>query len=426
MKNPRINAGQILQSIMEDKVFFGELKKQISEKDLPFINMLILTTLRNYQALQIVLSGYMRKKIPNKHRMAQYLLTLAVAEILFMNTAPYAVINETVANIKKTTDRFLGGLANAVLRKIVANKENLLQKIASINPLPDNFLPLLNGYSKDEIQKIKDSLKIIPPLDISMKNNVVEWAKKLGADIMPNGTLRLTNAPKIHELAGYNDGEWWVQDLASSLPVIALGEVKGLDVIDLCSAPGGKTAQLVAKGANVTANDISAQRLETLKQNMHRLGFEGVKTQISDALDFLENNNKEYDIILLDAPCSASGTFRRHPEVLYIKTAEDVALQAELQHKLLDKCRKAVRVGGIVMYSVCSIAKAEGEEQIERFLAEHKDFELVPITIEDISAYGDWLDNLLLENGTIRTMPFYENKKNGMDSFFMCKMKRII
>ena len=427
MQNLRIKAAQTLQSILEDNVFFGELKKQFSEKDLPFANMLILTALRRYVALHAVLHSFLSKKIPHKHRFAEYLLILAECEILYMQTAPYAVINETVANIRKTTDRFLGGLANAVLRKISAQKEVLLKKTETINPLPESFLQILDGYSDAEIKQTAQILNILPPLDITVKENPAEWAAKLKAELLPNGSLRLYNNPKVPLLTGYNDGLWWVQDAAASLPVQTLPkDLHGLKALDLCAAPGGKTAQLAVKGAEVTAIDISPERLDTLKQNMKRLGIANVTTIAADALEFLQNNTEQFDIILLDAPCSATGTFRRHPEVLYLKTKEDTALQAALQKQLLENCKNAVKINGILVYSTCSIAQDEGEKQINSFISEQKNFEIIPLSLSDISAFGEWNDQLVTPQGFIRTLPFYAADKKGMDSFFICKLKRII
>ncbi|MDO4161912.1 MAG: RsmB/NOP family class I SAM-dependent RNA methyltransferase [Pseudomonadota bacterium] len=428
MQSLRIKAAQTLQSILENKIFFGELKKQFSEKDLPFINMLILTTLRHYTMLQAVTNSFLRKKIPHKHRIAEYLLILSVSELLFMKTAPYAVIDDTVNNIRQTTDRFLGGLANAILRKIPSRKENLLKNFEKINPLPADFLPVLDGYTEHEKKQIAQSIFCPPPLDLTVKKNAKEWANKLNADLLPNGTIRLFDAPKVQQIEGFSSGDWWIQDAAASLPVQILGnDLRGLKVADLCAAPGGKTAQLAARGAEVTAVDISADRLKTLQENMHRLGFDNIKTLAVDALDFLNNSPEAFfDIVLLDAPCSATGTFRRHPEILHIKNRQDVVQQAALQKQLLDKCHRILKSDGILVYSTCSIAKAEGELQISDFLREHKNFRRIPVASEEISVFGSWPDNLITTDGAIRTLPFFASEKNGMDAFFICKLKRII
>ena len=427
MQNLRIKTAQILQSVLEEKIFFGELKKQLSEKDLPFVNMLMLTTLRRYEALQVVLASFLSKKIPNKHRFANYLLILAIAELLFMQTAPYAVINETVANIRKTTDKFLGGLANAVLRKVLAQKNDLLQKIENHNLIPQNFLPILQGYDNNEIKQIAQSIVTQPPLDLTVRQNPEEWAQKLQGTLLPNGSIRLFNNPKVQDLIGYNDGAWWVQDVAASLPVQILGaDLSGKKVLDLCAAPGGKTAQLAARGADVRAIDISAERLQTLRQNMQRLKFSKIKTQAIDALDFLQTTSEKFDIILLDAPCSATGTFRRHPEVLYLKTLADVEEQAKLQKKLLNAAVNVLKKDGVLVYSVCSISKIEGEYQITEFLQNQAQMQLEKIEKTDISSYGKWNEVLITAEGTIRTLPNYFAAEKGMDSFFICKMKRII
>lgn len=426
MTNQRINCAKIIQTILEDKVFFAELKKQISEKDLPFCNMLILTSLRQWCGLNTVLSHFLQKKIPNKHRIAQYLLLAAIAEILFMETAPYAVINETVANIKKTCDKFLGGMANAILRKIVDQKEYLLTEIQTISPLPQSFMPILDGYSAKEIKAVAESIQQVPPTDITVKANPAEWQNKLNGSLLPNGSIRLQNIKKIHELPEYNDGQWWVQDVAASLPVMTMGDIKCLKVVDLCAAPGGKTAQLAARGAKVTAVDISETRLKVLRQNLQRLGFDDICTICDDALHFMQITDEKFDAVLLDAPCSATGTFRRHPEVLHIKTVEDVKKQVQIQQQLLALCKNILRPNGVLLYSVCSISKSEGEEQIATFLRQNPNFKIIPITFKEISDFGSWSDALILPDGTIRTLPSYEYKQNGMDSFFICKMQRII
>ncbi len=423
MANPRLISAKIIQKILEEKIFFGDLKKQIPEKDLPFCNMLILTALRRLTAIKEILRGFLQKKIPNKHRLAEYLLINAVTEILYMETAEYAVINETVKNVRNTCDKFLGGLANAVLRKVCLQKKDLLKKADQVSPLPDSFAEILAGYDAEQIRQIGAAALKVPALDITVKSAPSAWAEKLKAELLPNGSLRLYDAPKVQQLPEYASGNWWVQDIAAALPVAAIGDIAGKKVIDLCAAPGGKTAQLRAKGAIVTALDISAFRLATLQQNMRRLGYTDISAQNIDALDYLQTASAQFDAILLDAPCSATGTFRRHPEVLHIKTREDVAEQAALQKKLLEACPNILKVGGVLLYSVCSIAKAEGEQQIADFLQNNPHFKLVPISAAEIAPYGDFADNLINPDGTVRTLPYFQN---GMDAFFICKLQRII
>ncbi len=423
IKNIRIKCAKIVQTIIEDKVFFSELKAHTNEKDLPFINMAVLSTLRNWAGLNALLDSFLSKKIPNKHRMARYLLLLALTELLLMETAPYAVINETVKSIRQTTDQFLARLGNAVLRQVATQKDFFLQKLNSESHLPKSFMAVLEGYDATTVKQIDNCVSLLPALDLSVKENPRLWAEKLGADLLPSGSLRLPATTSIPKLKGYADGAWWVQDAAASLPVLVVGNVSDMKVADLCAAPGGKTAQLAARGAKVTAIDISAARLETLQQNMQRIGFDTVQTVCADAVDFLQNTSEKFDALLLDAPCSATGTFRRHPEVLHIKSTEDVQMQTLLQRQILDRCASALKVGGILVYSVCSIALAEGEKQVQNFLAQNKHFKLVPIQQEDIAPFGSWHENMITPEGYVRTLPFYGG---GIDSFFICKMQRII
>lgn len=426
MADIRLICAQMLGRIIEEKMFFSDIKEQLPDQQKAFANMLVLTALRQYVRLNEVLQRYLHKKIARKNRMAQYLLINAAAELLYMQSKPYTVINETVNLVRLTTDKFLASMANAVLRKIASNADSLRQQISRHSPFPESFLPLLDGYDQEQIQKMGRAVECAAPLDLTVKSHPQEWCRKMSGLLLPSGSIRLRQNSKIQQLDGYEEGAWWVQDAAAALPVLAMGDVNGLKVVDLCAAPGGKTAQLAAGGAEVTAVDISAERMDKLAENMRRLGFDKVKTIVSSACDFLQSATEKFDMILLDAPCSASGTFRRHPEVLHIKTMEDVHKQTLIQQQILSLCRNVLKPKGILLYSVCSICRQEGEEQIKNFLAENKDFEVVKLQVSDISPYGQWTDDLVSAEGYIRTRPDFLSAQNGMDSFFICKMQRII
>ena len=427
MQNPRIISAKILQSILEDKVFFSDLKPEIEEENRAFVNMLVLSTLRNLVPLKKTLANFLKKKIAHKNRIAEYLLLLAIDELLEMNTPVYAVLDSTVKNIRSQSDMFLANMANAVLRNICRNMERVKNNFAQMNKMPQSFKDLLAGYDKAQISAVSKSISEIAPVDLSVKNQPKEWAEKLNTSLLPNGSLRLMTKQKISELEGYDKGFWWVQDVAASLPAMTAGNLSGKTVADLCAAPGGKTAQLALTAKKVYAFDVSAVRLERLKENMERLNLsDKVEVINADSAQYLQDNSRlKFDMILLDAPCSASGTFRRHPEVLHIKTLDDVNAQVETQKKLLKAAANALDKDGILIYSVCSIAKAEGEEQIQNFLAENPNFKIVPIKTSEIAKFGNWNDNFILENGTIRTLPFYEQNIGGMDAFFVCKLQKI-
>ena len=427
MQNPRILCAEILQAILEDKVFFSDLKEQIKEENRAFANQLVLGALRYFVPLNKILARFIKKKIPHKHRSANYLLLLAIYELAEMKTPQYAVLNTTVKNVRTVSDSFLAGMANAVLRNVCKNLENIKSDMAQMSKIPPEFKEILKGYEKEQIKKIADCLSAPAPVDLTVKNNHKIRAEKLNAKILPNGTLRLESLKKISQAEGFVEGCWWVQDVAASLPALTAGNLCGKTVADLCAAPGGKTAQLALTADKVFAFDISASRLERLKENMARLHLSEKVVMINaDAAEYCEKNpQQKFDVVLLDAPCSATGTMRRHPEVLHIKTTEDVKAQVSEQRKLLKAAANSLKKGGILIYSVCSIAKAEGEEQIERFLNENDNFKVVKITDDEISAFGKWTDELIYENGMVRTLPFYAQNIGGMDAFFICKLQKI-
>ena len=229
----------------------------------------------------------------------------------------------------------------------------------------------------------------------------------------------MPNAGGIKTLAGFAEGQWWVQDFAASLAVSALPDLKGKRVLDLCAAPGGKTAQLINRGAIVTSLDNSQQRLNTLRQNMERLHFSPKKIICADALNYLQDfSDTPFDAILLDAPCSATGIFRRHPEVLHLKTKFDVLRQAELQKQILEHVSKALAPQGTLIYCTCSIAKEEGEKQISDFLTTHDEFKISPLTSAKFPA-------IITSGGFIRTLPFHLQSYGGCDAFFVARLTKV-
>lgn len=415
---------EILEQILEQKIFYNNIKADIDEKNTAFCNIVVLNALRHLTGLEKTIKQFLIKKIPQKNRILRYILLSALTEIMFLNSPEYAIINEYVNIAKKKTDKFAANMVNAVLRKIVAQKQNLLSE----PQLPEHFLKILNqDYSKLQIKKISQSAMCEAPLDLSIKENHEFWAKELGGMLFSNGTVRIHNAKtKISNLKGYNDGMWWVQDLAASLPVMLLGDVSNKKVLDLCAAPGGKTAQLLAKGAKVTAVDIDNKRMEKLKQNMARLHLsENLETVVADGLDFLQNNRNVFDIIVLDAPCSATGTFRKHPEVLHFKTMQDVLKQVDIQEKLLFSAIRALKPQGLILYCTCSISKHEGEYIIEKVLTEHNNIKLLNADIKKINVFeGKNLSNDIINNGVLRTLSYYEENYGGMDSFFAACLQK--
>lgn len=429
MNDPRRLAVETLQNILENKRFFNEIKKEeafAAQKEQAFLNMLILTALRRLVFLQKVISAFAAKKLPDKHAFARHALILAAAELLFLETPDYAVLNSYVNLVKKQNDKYVAGFVNAVLRKIAAAKEELLNADNGIF-FPESFRKLLQkDYTAEQISRIETAAANETPLDLTVKTNPEFWAEKLGGILLPNGTVRLENTGKIEKLTGYKDGSWWVQDFSASLAAMALSKPQNKNILDLCAAPGGKTAQLLAAGAQVTSLDISEDRLKTLSENIHRLQLPTPLILCADALAYLEDATETYDAVLLDAPCSATGTLRRHPEIVHIKKAADIQKMAALQKQILEKISKTIKTGSELIYCTCSIAKSEGEHQIKAFLQQHAEFRIIPLSAENFSAFSGQLpDDMFTPEGFVRTLPYHLSAQGGADSFFIAKLQKV-
>ena len=247
------------------------------------------------------------------------------------------------------------------------------------------------------------------------------WAEKLGGLELATGSVRLISAGRIEELSGFTDGDWWVQDAAAALPARLLGNVSGLDVADLCAAPGGKTAQLVYAGARVTALDQSEGRLLRLKANLTRLKL-NAKTVVADAAFW--QPNVLFDAVLVDAPCTATGTIRRHPDILHLKRPDDVAALSITQSRILSNAAKVVKPGGVLVYCSCSLEPEEGVDQVARFLALNPEFHRVAITAGECGVAPEWLT----KDGDVRTLPVHfgelDADKRGLDGFYIARLKR--
>ncbi len=425
--NIRCQCVEILQKIIAEKTFFNGLKNQITEKDGSFANMLILTVLRQFANLKEIIASLVVKKFTTKNAVLEYILMCAASEILYLKTPDYAVLNEYVSIARKKCGRYAGGMVNAVLRKIAADAEQLRRQYSKPRFLPAYAKLLQQDYNSVQIENMALQSAEEPPLDISVKQNHAVWAEKLNGVLFANGTIRLQHPKgKISSLPGYKEGQWWVQDLAASLPVLLVGNVQGKKVLDLCAAPGGKTAQMLAAGAKVTAVDIDPVRMERLQTNINRLGLsQNLQTAVSDGTAFLQKCGSEFDLIILDVPCSATGTFRRHPEILCLKGAEDARQQSLAQKQMLEAVAAVLKPEALLLYCTCSIAKMEGEEQIAHFLASHTEFELLPAQIEKINRYdGKKLPQNLIDKGVLRTLPYDIHDDGGMDAFFAAVLKR--
>jgi 16S rRNA (cytosine967-C5)-methyltransferase len=325
-------------------------------------------------------------------------LRLMLAQWLRLQTPPHAVIATALPLLTGGQRRLAHGVFSTIVRQEVC--------LPTSPTLPDEVI----GRWGEESEAIALALAEPPPLDLTLRDpcTTVKWAERLGGTSLTPGHLRLPRGTAVEQLAGFDDGAWWVQDLAASLPARLLGPGDGKHVLDLCAAPGGKTLQLAASGWAVTALDRSLKRLDRLRQNLDRTGLTA-EVVAADALEW--QADAPFDAILLDAPCTATGTCRRHPDVLHRIGPREIADMAEFQEKLLMRAATWLKPGGRLVYAVCSMEHEEGEEQAKRSA-----LELDPIKTEELPA-----GIVSMPEGWVRSSPSMMHEAGGLDGFFIAR-----
>jgi 16S rRNA (cytosine967-C5)-methyltransferase len=397
----------------------------LENRDRQFVRALTTATLRHLQRIDRVLGLCLERPLPARSGKVTDVLRLGTAQLLVLGTPAHAAVDSAVAQAAGLGGAAgYKGLVNAVLRRIAGEGEALLAQV----PPGEASLPYWlwqswsKAYGAEQAAAIAGALLAEPPLDFTVKRPAesAQWEAALHAKVLPGGTLRRAahdpeRPQRLDEAPGFAEGAWWVQDFAAGLPVKLLGNVLGLRVLDLCAAPGGKTAQLAASGAKVTAIDRSQDRLQRLKQNLDRLGLIA-ECDAADAT--LWNAAGDFDIVLLDAPCSSTGTLRRHPDVAWLKDPRDVQKLAAAQDRLIDAALRLARPGGTLLYCVCSLQPEEGPERIAAALARHSDLARAPLTESDV--FG--LRELLTQEGDLRTLPCHLAELGGMDGFYAARL----
>jgi len=383
----RAVAAQSVQAVLRKKQMldplFDDLSAKLDPRDRAFALDLTLTTLRRAGAISKLVKQLVDK--PVGHGLVQAVLFTGLAQILILGIADHAAVSESVDLVKSdpVAARY-AGLVNAVLRRIIRERAIWVQLLDE-NPLDDMPFWIAENwgqaYGADMLQSMALALRSVPNLDLSFKNAATKSAFMAAAEQaidLPLGSVRLP-AGRVDKLPGYADGSWWVQDFAAHIPALLLGGIMGKHVLDMCAAPGGKTLQLAALGADVTALDRSENRLKILQQNLDRTGL-SAHIAIGDATSY--QPDRPVDHILLDAPCSALGTYRRHPDGLWSKGPKDVAKLADLQARMLDHAATLLQPGGKLVYCVCSLDPSEGVQQIAAFLDRQPQMHLAPISLD--------------------------------------------
>ncbi len=442
----RLFAARAVQLVLRDKVTLeAAFEMQVGYNDLDgrdraFARLIAATTFRRWGQISAVLKPMLSSKPPV---FVMAILETAVAQILFLDTGPHAAVSEAVNVLKASgSTRGFSGLTNAVLRRVAGEGKALAGATAPSGNFPRWLTNSWEkAYGRVTVRKIALQLIKDPPLDLSVKSDPQGWADKLGGIVLPTGSVRLPKIGDVTALEGFGEGEWWAQDIAASLPVKVLAEgleLSGKRVLDMCAAPGGKTMQLANLGADVTAIDISEKRLGRLHENLARTKLEaqviaadgrywkGSKAEegpVSEEKVSEEKDNEskaQFDAVLLDAPCSATGTFRRHPDVLFNKAHTDIGKLASLQDKLMLAMADRVAPGGQLIYCVCSLQPDEGAPRIQHFLKNRTDFRLNPV-LEDSSLQGL---GVVTPEGFVRSLPHYLGTEGGMDGFFIARLVR--
>ncbi len=420
MTNARAVALELLQAVLahqrtlDDAIEHSASWPQLDTRDRGFARLLTSTTLRRLGEINQALDLFIKERLPGKARAVADALRLGACQILFLGTPPHAAVGETVELIG-SLDQLAGykGLANAVLRRMAREK-----------PATDPWRNLpgwlkeswIAAYGEPKTRAIAEAHLHEAPLDLSLKGDAAGWVEKLGGEILPTGTLRLpAGSGPVETLPGFDEGAWWVQDAAAALPARLLGNPR--HVVDLCAAPGGKTAELVARGSAVTAIDRSAQRLTRLRQNLQRLNLSATVIE-ADATTWQPSEPAE--AVLLDAPCSATGTIRRHPDLPWLKKPADLEKLTALQDRLLANAIAMTRPGGVVVYATCSLQPEEGIARIQALLDSGAAVERVGIEAGELGG----LSHLITPEGDMRSLPFHLGEKGGMDGFYAARLRK--
>ncbi|MBL8664683.1 MAG: hypothetical protein JNM29_17755 [Candidatus Odyssella sp.] len=402
-----------------DESLAARLGARLEARDRAFARHLAATTLRRRGQIDSLIAAFVARPLPKEAHTARNILRLGAAQLAFLDTPPHAAVNETVALAGARGAERYRGLVNAVLRRLAAEGKArvAVQDAAKLDTPEWLWNSWRAAYGEGTARRIAEAHLAEPPLDFSVSGDPGAWAARLDAALLPTGSLRRSTGGLVTDFPGYAEGGWWIQDAAAALPARLLGDVRGRHAIDLCAAPGGKTAQLAAAGARVTAVEQSQPRLARLRENLARLKL---------AADLVAADAERWrpaapaDAVLLDAPCSATGTIRRHPDLPWRKAAKDIPALAAAQLRLLAAAAAMVKPGGRLVYAVCSLQPEEGPGVVARFLGENTAVVPEPVAAAEIPGAAEFL----AADGTLRTLPCHWSGRGGLDGFYVARFRR--
>jgi 16S rRNA (cytosine967-C5)-methyltransferase len=423
-------AADILDGVLRRRTAFDELLSGksahpglagLAERDRALMRRLTATVLRRLGTLRHLVGGFLDKGFPTDAPRVETILLLGAAQILWLEVPDHAAVDLSVrlAQADRRAARY-AGLVNAVLRR-VAQSAATKPVDGSTRDTPDWLLKRWKKvYGADGARAIATANGHEPALDLTVKQDAESWAERLRGRVLPTGTVRTLAHGAISLLPGFSEGAWWVQDAAAALPVRLLGDVQGKSIAELCAAPGGKTAQLASAGAKVSAVDRSPARLNRMRENLARLSL-SAETVAADALDWQAG---PFDGVLLDAPCSATGTIRRHPDIPWLKNEADLPVLISLQQRLIDRAVELTKPGGTFVYCVCSLEPEEGQNQIETLLARDSRVMRSPISAQEVFGHSEFITI----DDDLRTLPQQlpdpDPRWGGLDGFYAARLTR--
>ncbi|CDN93271.1 RsmB/NOP family class I SAM-dependent RNA methyltransferase [Agrobacterium tumefaciens] len=422
----RIAATRILAAVLEKKTSLdgmldsengNPVYRALSLADRALVRAIVNSALRHLPRIETALSMLLDGPLPQGARSLHHVLVVGAAQMLYLDVPDHSAVDLAVEQAHRDPrNRRFVKLVNAVLRRLGREKTDIEQAIAQVPVLPDWFYArLVSAYGDETAKRISEAQLTPSSIDLTVKADPALWAEKLGGTLLPNGSVRLGEFDgQIPSLQGFAEGAWWVQDLAASMPVRLMGDISGKRVADLCAAPGGKTAQLALAGAKVTALDQSGNRLRRLRENLDRLGLHAETVEINM---MKYQPEQPFDAVLLDAPCSSTGTLRKHPDVCWTKDENDIAKLAALQGQMLRHALTMIDSGGIVVFSNCSLDPSEGEMMIAQVLAENPGIERIAVRKEDWPA----MEAAITAEGDLRTTP---DMFGGVDGFFSSVLRK--
>jgi 16S rRNA (cytosine967-C5)-methyltransferase len=395
---------------------------KLAPRDAGFARAIVGETLRRFGQLDALLRECLHKPLaPHRTGPTLEILLTGACELLFLDVPAHAAVdaaNRLAARDSKAVH--FKALINATLRRLSRDGRAMLgaQDAQRLNTPDWLWTRWCETFGEETARAIAQAHTRPAPLDILTTHSGFDAARLPDASVLPGSVLRLADAGRVDVLSGFVDGEWWVQDFAAGLPARLLGDVRGKTVIDLCAAPGGKTAQLASMGAHVIAVEREASRIPRLKENLERLKLKAELIE-TDIRDYTPDARAQF--VLLDAPCSATGTIRRHPDLPWIKSAADIMTCAQTAIELLDTASGMVADGGTLVFAVCSLEREEGPEQVEDFLRRHAEFRREPIAPDEVLDQAEFIT----ADGDLRTLPCYFADKGGMDGFYAARFKRL-